>query len=80
MRSLKEKYPDLATMDGYDEAIIGVVTRMGLEVICYDLDKVIKILMKQGMDEQDAWDWYQFNMAGSWIGEQTPVFLERITE
>ena len=79
MRSLKEEYPDLLIMDGYDEAIIGVVTRMGLEVICYDLDKVIKILMKQGMDEQDAWDWYQFNMAGSWIGEQTPVFLERMT-
>ena len=80
MRSLKEEYPDLLIMDGYDEAIIGVVTRMGLEVICYDLDKVIKILMKQGMDEQDAWDWYQFNMVGSWIGEQTPVFLERVTE
>lgn len=80
MRNLKEKFPDLATMDGYDEAIIGVVTIMGLEVICYDLAMVIKILMKQGMDEQDAWDWYQFNMAGSWIGEQTPVFLERVTE
>jgi hypothetical protein len=80
MRSLKEKYPDLATMEGFDEAIIGVVQRINLEVVCYDLDKVIQILMKQGMDEQDAWDWYQFNMVGSWIGEQTPVFLERITE
>jgi hypothetical protein len=79
MRSLKAKYPDLATMDGYDEAIIGVVQRINLEVVCYDLDKVIQILMKQGMDEQDG-DWYQFNMVGSWIGEQTPVFLERVTE
>lgn len=65
------------TMDGYDDAIIGVVERIGLEVVCYDLDKVIEILMKQGMDEDDAWEWYQFNMVGSWVGEKTPVFLQR---
>jgi hypothetical protein len=34
--------------------------------------------MEQGMDEQDAWDWYQFNMVGAWVGEATPVFLERL--
>jgi hypothetical protein len=77
MKRLKEEYPDVMTMDGYDDAIIGVVERIGLEVVCYDLDKVIEILMKQGMDEQDAWDWYQFNMVGSWVGEKTPVFLQR---
>ena len=79
MLSLKEEYPDLLIMDGFDEAIIGVVSRMDLEVVCYDLDKVIKLLMKQGMDEQDSWDWYQFNMIGSWMGEKTPVFLQRMT-
>ena len=77
MKRLKEEYPDVMTMNGYDDAIIGVVERIGLEVVCYDLDKVIEILMKQGMDEQDAWDWYQFNMVGSWVGEKTPVFLQR---
>jgi hypothetical protein len=77
MKRLKEEYPDVMTMDGYDDAIIGVVERIGLEVVCYDLDKVIEILMKQGMDEQDAWDWYQFNMVGSWVGDKTPVFLQR---
>jgi|TARA_R110000868_G_scaffold8216_3_gene42949 hypothetical protein len=77
MKRLKEEYPDVMTMDGYDDAIIGVVERIGLEVVCYDLDKVIEILMKQGMDEEDAWEWYQFNMVGSWVGEKTPVFLQR---
>tara|TARA_R110000822_G_scaffold183122_1_gene322584 strand:+ start:53 stop:292 length:240 start_codon:yes stop_codon:yes gene_type:complete len=77
MKRLKEEYPDVMTMDGYDDAIIGVVERIGLEVVCYDLDKVIEILMKQGMDEDDAWEWYQFNMVGSWVGEKTPVFLQR---
>jgi hypothetical protein len=65
-------------MDGFDDAILGVVERIGLQTVCYDLNKVIEILMKQGMDEQDAWDWYQFNMIGAWVGEATPVFLERL--
>jgi hypothetical protein len=78
MDRLAEEYPDLLRMDGFDDAILGVVERIGLQTVCYDLNKVIKILMKQGMDEQDAWDWYQFNMIGAWVGEATPVFLERL--
>jgi hypothetical protein len=78
MDRLAEEYPDLLRMDGFDDAILGVVERIGLQTVCYDLNKVIEILMKQGMDEQDAWDWYQFNMIGAWVGEATPVFLERL--
>jgi hypothetical protein len=78
MDRLAEEYPDLMRMDGFDDAILGVVERIGLQTVCYDLNKVIEILMKQGMDEQDAWDWYQFNMVGAWVGEATPVFLERL--
>jgi len=33
MKRLKEEYPDVMTMDGYDDAIIGVVERIGLEVV-----------------------------------------------
>jgi hypothetical protein len=78
MDRLAEEYPDLLRMDGFDDAILGVVERIGLQTVCYDLNKVIEILIKQGMDEQDAWDWYQFNMVGAWVGEATPVFLERL--
>jgi hypothetical protein len=78
MDRLAEEYPDLMRMDGFDAAILGVVERIGLQTVCYDLNKVISILMEQGMDEQDAWDWYEFNMVGAWVGEATPVFLERL--
>ena len=78
MDRLAEEYPDLMRMDGFDAAILGVVERIGLQTVCYDLKKVISILMEQGMDEQDAWDWYQFNMLGAWVGEATPVFLETL--
>jgi hypothetical protein len=71
-----EDYPDLLKLDGFDEAILGVVERIGLQAICYDTYKVIEILMKD-MTEEEAWDYYNFNMLGAYVGESTPVFLER---
>jgi hypothetical protein len=72
---ISDEYPDLLKADGFDEAIIGVVQRIGLQAICYDLNKVIAILMRD-MTEEEAWEYYQFNIAGAWVGESTPVFLE----
>jgi len=30
------------------------------------------------MSEEDAWDYYSYNMLGAYVGESTPVFLERM--
>jgi hypothetical protein len=73
---LSEEYPDLLKADGLDEAIIGVVQRMGTQAICYDTDKVIEILMRD-MTEDEAWEYFQYNIAGAWVGDHTPFFLTR---
>ena len=73
---IKEEYPDLLTLDGFDEAIIGVVERIGIQAICYDTDIIIEIL-KRDMDEDMAWLWFDMNMAKAWVGESTPLFLHR---
>ena len=76
---ISDEYPDLLTADGFDEAILGVVHRPNLDVVCYDVDKVIEILMtRDGMDEEEAYEFYQFNIAGAWVGESTPLFLQRM--
>ena len=72
--NLQEEYPDLLKMDNFDEAIIGVVERIGLEAICYDKDKVIEILMRE-MTEEEALDYFLINMIGSWGVELTPLIL-----
>jgi hypothetical protein len=75
---IAEDYPDLLVMDPeyLDEAIIGVATRIGLEAVCYDTEKVIELLMKHdGMDYEEAMEYMEFNMKGAWVGETTPVFL-----
>jgi|TARA_R110000868_G_scaffold94436_1_gene260504 hypothetical protein len=73
---LSEEYPDLLKADGFDEAVIGVVERLGTQAICYDTEKVIEILMRD-MSEEDAWEYFQYNIAGAWVGEHTPFFLTR---
>jgi hypothetical protein len=73
---LSEEYPDLLKADGLDEAIIGVVERMGTQAICYDTEKVIEILMRD-MTEDEAWEYFQYNIAGAWVGDHTPFFLTR---
>lgn len=74
---IKEEYPDLLTLDGFDEAIIGVVERIGIQAICYDTAKIIEIL-KRDMDEDVAWLWFDMNIAKNWVGESTPLFLNRM--
>jgi hypothetical protein len=76
---IAERYPDLLVMDPeyLDAAIVGVVTRIGLEAVCYDTDKVIRLLMGHDkMSYEEAVEYMEFNMKGAWMGEQTPVFLE----
>ena len=76
---ISEDYPDLLVMepDYLDEAIIGVVRRIGLEAVCYNTDKVIELLMEHDkMSYEDALEYFEYNMIGAWVGEHTPVFLE----
>jgi len=61
--------------DGFDEAVIGVDVLN--ERIIYSVKKVIEILMdRDGMDEQDAIDWYEYNMQSTYVGEHTPIWCE----
>ena len=73
--SISEEHPDLLTLDGFDEAILGVVERINLLVVCYDRNKIIQILMRD-MSEEEAWEYYQFNILYAYMGEHTPVYLD----
>jgi hypothetical protein len=72
---ISDEYPDLIILDGFDEAIIGVVERIGLLAVCYDKHKILKILMRD-MNETEAIDYYEFNILGAYMGESSPVYLD----
>lgn len=64
-------------MDGYDDCVVGIVTRYGIDgILCYDVDKVIAKLMKQGMSYEEAQEWFEYNQIGAWVGEKTPCFVK----
>jgi hypothetical protein len=77
---IKELYPDdeFLFVDGFNDAIIGVDEENGK--IIYDIDEVINILIIDGMDVNEAIEFYEYNISGSYVGEKTPVFMRKIIE
>ena len=78
---IAECYPELLFVDPayFDEAILGVASRINTTAVCYSEAKIIEILMREdGMEPDEAWEYYMFNIRGSWLGEYTPVYLEAL--
>jgi len=66
-------------MDGYDDCIVGILERFGMEpIILYDKKKVIGKLMAEGCTHEEALEFYEYNQLGSWVGDKTPGFLVTI--
>jgi hypothetical protein len=62
------------TADGFDAAIIGLTEESPVRVV-YDHDICVRVLMADGMSEEDAIEHMSFNVTGSHVGEQTPIFI-----
>ena len=80
LREWITKYNEEALFaDGFDEAILGVAERCSQPfLVVYDAQKCIEILMERdGMSEEDAAEFFSFNVTGAWMGEHTPLFLWR---
>lgn len=76
-----ETNPDALLLDGFDDAIIGIAQRINLgPVVAYDVEKILSILCERdGMTYEDALDYYNFNILGAWMGENTPIYVENHT-
>lgn len=60
--------------DGFDKAIIGV--EIISERIVYDKQKMIEILMTEGMNVDDAIEYLEYNVFCSYVGEHTPIYVD----
>jgi hypothetical protein len=71
-----ENYPDLLTADDYDDCILGVVEGISIESkILYSTKKILSKLINDGISYEEALEYFEFNIKGTYIGEHTPVFL-----
>ena len=76
--------PDMVRLEpreNFDQCIAGVVTRINLNVLCYDTHWIIMMLQNEmGMTADDAEEYYLYNIAGgNFMGEHSPVFLNAVT-
>jgi hypothetical protein len=63
----------------FDHAILGVVFGFGQEPsVCYDEAAVLAAMVADGMTDEEAEEWFEFNTIGSYLGEATPRFLTRV--
>jgi hypothetical protein len=74
---IKALNPEALVADGFDEAIVGMAERCSQPAcVVYDVEKCIKILVEEnGMSQEDAQEYFSFNVLGAWVGENTPLFL-----
>jgi hypothetical protein len=73
LNSILERFDDVSFLkaDGFDEAIIGVDASQ-LRLI-YSVKKCIKILTND-MTYDEAVDYFEYNVSGSYFGEKTPIW------
>ena len=61
----------------FDNAIIGV--SMGISCgtkVVYDAEEMARTLViSEGMTEQEAWEYLEFNTFNAYIGDNTPIFV-----
>lgn len=61
--------------DGLDEAFLGIDTSGDEPRAVYSTEKCIEILARD-MGEENAVEYFDFNVAGSYVGPQTPIFIK----
>jgi len=72
--------------DAYDEGFLGIGYQQHKGPLAiYDRDKCIDALAREFATSDsphdpytDAVEWFDFNTAGAWVGEQTPLVITRL--
>ena len=72
---------NLLFADGYDSAIIGVAIGFDSERVEYDVEKMIEGGMKDAnISYEQASEWLEYNTFGAYVGENTPIYMEKYSD
>jgi hypothetical protein len=71
--------PEMLFLDGMDEAFVGIAHSISAPpCACYSVEKILGVLVKGGMTEEEAQEFFDYNIACAYVGESTPIFLEAV--
>lgn len=66
--------------DGFEDCVIGYFRRCGQPiVIAYDAERCIDKLVGDGMEREEAIEYFEFNVVGAWVGDGTPAFVYKVS-
>lgn len=73
---------NLLLADGFDDALLGFSQRINEPLTAvYSYKMIIDILIERdGMSYDEAVEYADFNILGSWMGPQTPIFVMTIED
>ena len=68
--------PNTLYADGFEDALIGLGWQRTKLIAIYDYDKCVEILiLREDMTHEEAIEWMEYNVVGSYVGEYTPIFM-----
>ena len=70
---IRDDHEGILSADGFDDAVIGVATDFTEPRLIYSVSKCIEIL-KEDMSEEDAMEYFTYNVSGAYVGEQPPIW------
>lgn len=69
---------EIILLDGFSQALVGYgrqYTRPPVAV--YSESAIIEVIMsRDGLCVEDAIEYFDYNIRGMWVGDQTPLILE----
>lgn len=68
--------PNTLYADGFEDALIGLGWQHTKLIAIYDYKKCVEILiLREEMTHEEAIEWMEYNVVGSYVGEYTPIFM-----
>lgn len=76
LATLEQINPNAVLIDGYQDCLVGITTQSHYPVAVYSTLCIINKLMRtEGWDYEESHDYYSHNIAGSYMGEHSPVYI-----
>ena len=61
----------------FEDARVGILRRAGqTDIVIYSYQRCVEILKeRENLSEEEAEEWMEYNVLGSWMGDGTPGFV-----
>ena len=67
---------DIYKSDGFEDALLGRGQQFNSDFYVYSHSRCIEILKERdGMTEEEALEYFDYNVQGAWVGKGTPIFV-----